>query len=58
MVKNFDDWTAKELSGLNSELTKKNLEPLKTLTREEWQKVGQRQSSTPSPAAMRDRDRF
>jgi photosystem II stability/assembly factor-like uncharacterized protein len=58
VVKDFDDWAAKELSGLNSELAKKKLEPLKTLTREEWEKVGQRPASAPVPAAMRDRDQF
>ncbi|HYY55797.1 MAG TPA: hypothetical protein VE842_00625 [Pyrinomonadaceae bacterium] len=40
VVKDFDAWTARELSGLNSELAKKNLEPLKLLTREEWDKPG------------------
>ena len=57
--KDFDAWTAKELSGLNSELTKKNLEPLKTLTREEWEKTAAKPTSSPSPnATRRDRDEF
>jgi photosystem II stability/assembly factor-like uncharacterized protein len=58
VVKDYDVWESKELSGINTELSKKNLEPLKTLTREEWEKVGQRPTSAPSPSAMRDRDRF
>ena len=57
VVKDFDDWTAKELSGLNSELAKKKLDPLKALTRDEWEKVGQRPTSAPSPGATRGRDR-
>jgi photosystem II stability/assembly factor-like uncharacterized protein len=57
VVKDFDDWAAKELSGLNSELAKKKLDPLKALTRDEWEKVGQRPTSSPSPAALRGRDR-
>ncbi|HST53555.1 MAG TPA: hypothetical protein VLJ61_16200 [Pyrinomonadaceae bacterium] len=56
VVKDFDSWSSKELSGLNAELSKKRLEPLKTLTRDEWEKVSQRPTSSPSPAAMRDRD--
>jgi photosystem II stability/assembly factor-like uncharacterized protein len=60
VVKDFDAWTSKELSNLNSELTAKKLEPLKTLSREEWEKVSARPtSSSPSPSAMRrDRDEF
>ncbi len=34
--KDFDAWLAQELAGLNSELTRKNLETIKLLTREEW----------------------
>jgi photosystem II stability/assembly factor-like uncharacterized protein len=58
VAKDFDDWAARQLSGLNAELEKKSLQPLKALTREEWEKVGQRPASAPSPAAMRDRDNF
>jgi hypothetical protein len=38
VVKDFDAWEAKELSGLNSALAKKSLEAIKSLTREEWEK--------------------
>lgn len=38
VVKNFDTWEAKELSEVNSDLARKKLEPLKLLTREEWEK--------------------
>jgi hypothetical protein len=34
--KDFDAWLAKELSGINTELTRKKLETIKLLTREEW----------------------
>ncbi|HEX6186309.1 MAG TPA: hypothetical protein VFZ44_20635 [Pyrinomonadaceae bacterium] len=57
VVKDFDAWTSKELSGLNAELTAKKLEPLKTLTREEWEKVSAatRPSASTPPAALRRR---
>jgi hypothetical protein len=55
----FDAWTSKELSGLNADLSAKKLEPLKPLSREEWEKVSARPTSGPSPSAMRrDRDEF
>jgi photosystem II stability/assembly factor-like uncharacterized protein len=58
VLKDFDSWAAKELSGLNSELKGKKLEPVKTLTREEWEKVGQQRTTpSPSPAVTRGRDR-
>lgn len=41
VVKDFDDWAAKNLSGINSALTKKQLEPIKQLTREEWEKANE-----------------
>jgi photosystem II stability/assembly factor-like uncharacterized protein len=59
VLKDFDAWTQKELTGLNTELTAKKLEPLKTISREEWEKVSARPTSGPSPSAMRrDRDEF
>src|SRR3712207_3311859 len=53
VVRDFDAWTSKELSGLNSELSAKNLAPLKPLSREEWEKVSARPTSSASPSAMR-----
>ncbi len=38
VVKDFDAWLAKELSGVNSALSSKQLEPIKVLTREGWEK--------------------
>ena len=38
VVKSFEAWTAKELAGVNSALTSKQLEPIKLMTREEWEK--------------------
>jgi photosystem II stability/assembly factor-like uncharacterized protein len=35
--KDFDAWLAKELSGINAELTRKKLETIKLLTREGWE---------------------
>jgi hypothetical protein len=59
VLKDFDAWTSKELSNLNAELSSKKLEPLKTLSREEWEKVSARPTSAPPPSAMRrDRDEF
>jgi photosystem II stability/assembly factor-like uncharacterized protein len=34
--KDFDAWLAKEIAGINTELTRKHLEPVKPLTRAEW----------------------
>ncbi|MCM3905405.1 MAG: hypothetical protein ND866_27225 [Pyrinomonadaceae bacterium] len=42
VVKSFDEWLAKELAGLNSELTKKQLEPIVPLTREAWEKQSEK----------------
>jgi hypothetical protein len=33
----FDAWAAKELTGVNSELTQKSLQEIKPLTRQEWE---------------------
>jgi hypothetical protein len=38
VVKDFEAWEAKELSSLNSALAKKQIETIKPLTREEWEK--------------------
>jgi len=35
--KDFDAWLAKELAGINTELTRKKLDTIKLLTREEWE---------------------
>ncbi|HET6889579.1 MAG TPA: hypothetical protein VFH31_00640, partial [Pyrinomonadaceae bacterium] len=42
VVRDFDAWLTKELAGINAELTKKQLEPIKPLTREEWEKQEQK----------------
>jgi len=36
-VKDFDNWVAKELAGINSALSAKQLEPIAVLTREGWE---------------------
>jgi hypothetical protein len=38
VIKAFDSWAAKELPRLNSAMAMKQLEPVRLLTREEWQK--------------------
>src|SRR5205807_8027010 len=37
VVRDFDAWLAKEMSGMNSALSAKQLEPVKLLTRDEWE---------------------
>ena len=37
VAQDFDAWLAKELAGLNSALTAKQLETIKVLTRAEWE---------------------
>lgn len=53
VVKQFDDWTAKELPRINSSLEGKKLEPVKAITREEWQKTTAQSAQTSSPAEER-----
>jgi hypothetical protein len=43
VVKSFDAWVAKELPAVNSAITKERLEPVKLLTREEWEKRTRRE---------------
>jgi photosystem II stability/assembly factor-like uncharacterized protein len=38
VVKDFDAWLSKEMSGLNSALSTKKLQPITPLTRDEWEK--------------------
>jgi hypothetical protein len=38
VVKSFDTWVTKELPAVNSGITNERLEPVKLLTREEWEK--------------------
>jgi hypothetical protein len=38
IVRDFDAWLAKELTGLNSALAAKQLPPIKVITRVEWEK--------------------
>jgi hypothetical protein len=38
VVKSFDTWVTKALPEVNSDITNERLEPVKLLTREEWEK--------------------
>jgi photosystem II stability/assembly factor-like uncharacterized protein len=38
VVRDFDEWLAKELTGLNAALSAKQLDPVKVVTRAEWEK--------------------
>jgi hypothetical protein len=38
VVRDFDEWLAKELTGLNAALSAKQLDPIKVVTRAEWEK--------------------
>ena len=38
IVREFDAWTAKEMVGLNSALVKKKMEPIKTFSKDEWER--------------------
>jgi photosystem II stability/assembly factor-like uncharacterized protein len=52
VVKDFDAWMAKELAGINSELTKKKLQPVMPITHEEWDKQSARTGSPPNTNAV------
>ncbi|MDQ4121042.1 MAG: hypothetical protein M3209_06315 [Acidobacteriota bacterium] len=41
VVKDFDGWAAKNLNQINSALSGKQLEQIKLLTREEWEKANE-----------------
>jgi photosystem II stability/assembly factor-like uncharacterized protein len=38
VIKDFDAWAAKELPRINADLSRKNLQPVQPMTREEWEK--------------------
>jgi hypothetical protein len=38
VARSFDTWVRKVLPAVNSDITKERLEPVKLLTREEWEK--------------------
>ncbi|HEX8141612.1 MAG TPA: hypothetical protein VF553_03390 [Pyrinomonadaceae bacterium] len=56
VVKDFDAWLARELAGINSALVKKKLEPIKPLTREDWEKMAESRGASTNANAARDRD--
>jgi hypothetical protein len=41
VVRDFDVWASRELAGLNAALAEKQLEPIRQLTRDEWEKAGE-----------------
>jgi len=60
VVKDFDAWSAKELPGINSALAKKKLEPVKLMTRSEWDAANASEAGGGTAAALTERemDRF
>jgi hypothetical protein len=60
VVKDFDAWSAKELPGINSALAKKKLEPVKLMTREDWDKSNAAEAGGGTATALTERemDRF
>ncbi|MGA6954227.1 MAG: hypothetical protein WBY73_03900, partial [Candidatus Acidiferrales bacterium] len=48
----FDAFVAKDLSGANSSLKKKKLEPVQPLSREQWDKTSNESDSTGAPSGM------
>ncbi|HEX7140295.1 MAG TPA: hypothetical protein VF219_20765 [Vicinamibacterales bacterium] len=51
VVKDFNAWSSKELPGINSALGKKNLPPIKMMTREEWDKANASEAGGGTPTA-------
>ncbi|HEY6186647.1 MAG TPA: hypothetical protein VIW80_03140 [Pyrinomonadaceae bacterium] len=56
VVKDFDAWLARELAGINAALLKKKLEPIKPLTREDWEKLAESRAASANTNAAMDRD--
>ena len=52
VVKDFDAWSAKELSGLNVALQQRQLDPVQLLTRQQWESKSGVSSSVGGGAAM------
>jgi photosystem II stability/assembly factor-like uncharacterized protein len=48
VVRDFDAWLAKEIPGINSGLSSKKLPPITALTREDWEKIGNKTGSRPA----------
>jgi hypothetical protein len=45
VVRDFDAWTSRELTGLNAALTAKHVESIRLLTREEWEAKSAKETS-------------
>ena len=57
VIKEFDQLTAKQLPGINSELHKKKLEQIQPLTQQQWEKMHDGDSgSQPGMMGVRERD--
>jgi len=41
VVRDFDAWTSRDLTGLNAALTGKRLQPIPVMTRQQWEAAGQ-----------------
>jgi hypothetical protein len=58
VVKEFDAFVAKDIKEVNTSLTKKKLEIIRPITREEWEKTNKEaESSGAQPSATQRRER-
>lgn len=55
--KGFDELVANDLGGVNSALTKKKMEPVRPISREQWDKENSDSGSTSAPSGMQSRER-
>ena len=57
VIHDFDQLTSKELSGINTGLQKKKLEPIKLFTQQEWDQTHEGTSSPQQSGARRFQER-
>ena len=58
VVHEFDAWAAKELPGLNQQLSAKSLPPIALLTRADWEKQGEQGGGSGGSGAVFEKDRL
>jgi photosystem II stability/assembly factor-like uncharacterized protein len=57
VAREFDEFVAKDLAGVNSSLTKKKLKAVQPISREPWDKANSESESGETPKAMQQRER-